>query len=585
MEKRKIDLSKLTSDEAYALFEEIPSDGESVINENEEDEKELEIIGDISENNESTEAIAQETILSDDDLEFGNDIGDDDDDLEDNIPLIYFSNWKKQEIAPKLNDFQQLTGPSSEVPPDIRNPVDFFLLLFGDAIRLVTEQTNLYAPQEKRNFIPTTEQEMKTFIAVNLLMGVKKSPSFRDYWSSRPELRDDFIASKMGVNRFDSLLTSLHCNDNAKMPKKGDPGFDKLYKIRPYIELLKKIFQKYYRPSKEVSIDESMVKFKGRIGFKQYMPMKPVKRGFKIWVCADKEGYVSNFEIYTGKQTDKPETDLGKRVVLDMTKGLEGSGHHVYFDNYFTTTDLLLSLQENQIYACGTVRANRKNLPTGLKTDKEMDRGDFDWAVYRGKVSCIKWKDKRTIQLLSTIHSPIDQTKVNKREKDGSMTEVNCPKAVIDYRRCMGGVDEADMMQSYYAIDRKSRKWYHRLFWHFLDTSVVNSYVIFKRKTKSATSLKIFRCEIILSLIGASVSRGSSGRQSSAEKLVSRFKPYVPIDQRRYQAKHLPVHETSRRCAQCSTSKQPHRTRWSCIQCKVGLCLLAEKNCFLTYHK
>lgn len=573
----KIDLSKLTSDEAYALFDDIPSDGESVISEISEEEEEIESI----EKNDFLRTNTQETILSDDESDFEMDV--DSDDSEDNIPLIQFVNWRKQNIDPVMTNFEESTGPSSEVPADITKPIDFFLLLFDEAIGLITEQTNLYATQKKRNFTPTSKQEMKIFIAINLLMGIKKSPSFRDYWSSRPEMRDDFIASKITVNRFGSLLTSLHCNNNDMMPKKEEPGFDKLYKIRPYIELLKTNFQKYYLPSKEISIDESMVKFKGRISFKQYMPMKPIKRGFKIWACADKEGYLNNFEIYTGKHADHPETGLGERVVLDMTKGLEGKGHHAYFDNFFTTTNLLLTLQERQIYSCGTVRANRKNLPSGLKADKAMSRGDFDWSVHKGKVSCLKWKDKRTIQLLSTIHYPTDQIKVNKREKDGRVTEVNCPKAVLDYRKFMGGVDKADMMKSYYGINRKSRKWYHRLFWHFLDTSVVNSYIIFKRRTKSNMSLKTFRCEVILSLMGASVAKGSSGRPSS-EKMKSRFKPYVSVDLRRDQAKHMPVHGTSRRCANCSSAQKPHRTRWSCTQCNVGLCLSAEKNCFLVYH-
>lgn len=79
-----------------------------------------------------------------------------------------------------------------------------------------------------------------------------------------------------------------------------------------------------------------MVKFKGRIDFKLYMPMKRFKRGFKIQTCTDKESGLNNVEIYTGKQTDKPETGLGERLVLEMTKSLEGKGHHVYLDNYFT---------------------------------------------------------------------------------------------------------------------------------------------------------------------------------------------------------------------------------------------------------
>jgi hypothetical protein len=42
-----------------------------------------------------------------------------------------------------------------------------------------------------------------------------------------------------------------------------------------------------YNPHREVSIDEAMIGFSGRLGFKQYVPLKPTKRGIKVWVRAD----------------------------------------------------------------------------------------------------------------------------------------------------------------------------------------------------------------------------------------------------------------------------------------------------------
>lgn len=76
----------------------------------------------------------------------------------------------------------------------------------------------------------------------------------------------------------------------------------------------------------------------------------------------------------------------------------------------------------------------------------------------------MKWKNKRAVTVLSTIHNPIEPQLIRKREKTCSLTELNCPKAIAEYRRFMGGVDRADMLKSYYGIHRKSRKWWHRLF-------------------------------------------------------------------------------------------------------------------------
>ena len=56
------------------------------------------------------------------------------------------------------------------------------------------------------------------------------------------------------------------------------------------------------RPQKYLSVDKAMVKFKGRLGMKQYMPMKPVKCGIKVWVCAEApSGFVCDFQVYREK--------------------------------------------------------------------------------------------------------------------------------------------------------------------------------------------------------------------------------------------------------------------------------------------
>ena len=59
---------------------------------------------------------------------------------------------------------------------------------------------------------------------------------------------------------------------------------------------------------------------------KQYNPIKPVKRGFKIWVRADSHnGYVCEFECYTGRKDGVVEKGLGGSVVTRLTRDLLGS--------------------------------------------------------------------------------------------------------------------------------------------------------------------------------------------------------------------------------------------------------------------
>ena len=70
---------------------------------------------------------------------------------------------------------------------------------------------------------------------------------------------------------FSLVLRFLHLNDSSQYRKKGEPGHDPLFKLQPFIDPLFNNFQQHYTLSKEVCIDESMIAFKGRLSFNQYM--------------------------------------------------------------------------------------------------------------------------------------------------------------------------------------------------------------------------------------------------------------------------------------------------------------------------
>lgn len=104
----------------------------------------------------------------------------------------------------------------------------------------------------------------------------------------------------MSGRRFELLLSNLHLNDDEKMPPRGSPHFDRLYKVRPVLDRVVEAFRVHYKPQKSLSVDESMVGFRGRLVWIQYMPKKHRKWGIKIWTLADAaNGYVSNMKVYT----------------------------------------------------------------------------------------------------------------------------------------------------------------------------------------------------------------------------------------------------------------------------------------------
>ena len=107
------------------------------------------------------------------------------------------------------------------------------------------------------------------------------------------------------------------------------------------------MFPACYHPSQELSVDEAMVKCKGRAKGKVYMPKEPVKRGFKIWCCSCSCcGYLCTFQVYPGRCTDpitgRAEVDKGQaaRVVKTLMELYEGENHVLYCDNFYTSGPL-----------------------------------------------------------------------------------------------------------------------------------------------------------------------------------------------------------------------------------------------------
>jgi len=123
-------------------------------------------------------------------------------------------------------------------------------------------------------------------------------------------------------------------------------------------------------------------------------------------------------------------------------------------------------LLRDGIYACGTVRAYRKGLPKIQIQYNKSKKGDSEGRVCTTELSSLKWRNNRCIQLLTNFHN-LDISSFTRKNKDGSTISVSCPLAVTNYNTHMGYVDYADMLNSYYKIDRKSHKWWHRIFSFF----------------------------------------------------------------------------------------------------------------------
>lgn len=116
-------------------------------------------------------------------------------------------------------------------------------------------------------------------------------------------------------------------------------------------------------------MDESLLAWKWRSGFRQYIPSKRARYWIKIYNLSESStGYVWNVLVYTGKDTEMSEiTDLyGERAVKTLMSDLFGKGYNLYLDWFFASPHLASHLLSNATNACGTVNGFRKEMTKNL---------------------------------------------------------------------------------------------------------------------------------------------------------------------------------------------------------------------------
>ena len=147
---------------------------------------------------------------------------------------------------------------------------------------------------------------------MNVMMGIHILPCVENYWSTDDKLNVPCISRLMSRTQFEKLGQYLHLNGRSNYVTRGQPGFDPLFKVRPLLEIFREQCSSMYKPGRAISIDEAMIKFNGRLFFKQYMKSKPTPWGIKVLCSADPtSGYLLDFNIYTGKA----QQPINKRYV------------------------------------------------------------------------------------------------------------------------------------------------------------------------------------------------------------------------------------------------------------------------------
>ena len=442
----------------------------------------------------------------------------------------------------------------------------------------VTNHMNPSEHSRLNNWKNTDGDEIYLFLAVTFLIARNSKLSLNDCWSKDVLLNTPIFSNTMPRDRYLLLLRLLHFCDNMQQ-EEGN----RLYKLDMVIHEFKECFRDNFIPFETLCIDETIVPFKGRLSFKQYIKGKRHKFGVKLFSLADTEtDYILNFVIYLGSATKWPvfreELGVTGSSVLSLMKNYLKKGHTLYTDNWYTSPRLAEFLHKKKTNYCGTVRKNRKEMP---KLEAKLKKGEV-CSRHNNRMMVLKWQDKRQVCMLSTFHeNKMIPTNKCSRETGEPILK---PISVVDYNQHMGTIDKIDMLISPMSCIQKSVKWYKKVFFHLINYAVLNSYSMYKINTGAHTTFATFQLELTRQLIAKykKTPRGSQGgRPASGDipnRLVDRHFPSLvaskPGRSNRQRVCHVCAHTQMK-------SKKRHDSRYECVQCNVGVCI---PECFRIFH-
>lgn len=460
-----------------------------------------------------------------------------------------------------------------KILPETNEPYDYFKLIATDEFfTMLVRKINNYASKLLLNILDpksrlrlwkdVTVPEIKTFFGILFHMGTIKLNRVTDYWKKHPLFSLPAFSKYMSRNRFLLIMRSLNFED--------DLSDNMLSKINSLIHYFNQRMEEIYYPSKNLAIDESMVLFRGRIIFRQYLKGKKHPYGIKLYILTDEYGVVMKTIVYAGaSDTLVGGANHTEKVVLNLLSNYVNKGYSVYMDNFYNSVNLAQKLLTLKTYCSGTLRVNRKNNPKEV-SQRKLKRGESIAKFNSSGICVLKWKDRRDVLMISSQHGS-DMTSVTNRRGE----TVSKPEVIVKYNRYMGGIDHQDQMLAYYSCEHKTIRWYKKLGVHVFQQMLYNSYTlhnIFSTKK----SFYDYRLEIIMKLLNTDV-------EDTARGSIPKHQVHV-LQQCSRKNDGTTRKILRRRCRQCWISKKVRKdTSYFCRDCpeQYGFCI---KDCFKEYH-
>lgn len=447
---------------------------------------------------------------------------------------------------------------------------------------LIAKESSKYAAYRHKPDPNITIEELKVYIGILVVSGYSVQSRLESYWSSDPDLRNELVCQAMRKNRFKQISQFLHFKDM----NEPDPT-DKIWKLRPLTDHLKKNMLSNFHPEQDLSYDESMIEYYGRHGMKQCLKLKPVPFGYKVWSLCTTSGYLANFEIYQGKNPrslSEYEDRFGKciaplfNMIDDFNDDVRALPFSFFFDNLFTGIAALTHLKSLGYNGTGTIRENRLPKECPLKENKKqtIKRGRGYMAsksIEGADIHVTQWVDNSVVRVASTVFGLNPTTKALRYSSaEKKKIEVSRPLAITKYNKSMGGVDRMDENVSLYRISIHGKKWWSCIFTWMIDVAIQNAWQLHRIAHPEMPQLD-FRRELALYYCRH---YGVPPKSTGNRKRKMEGDDYASI---RYDnLSHWPRRMAKRR--RCALETCQGSVRTMCVKCNVGLCT----DCFEPYH-
>ena len=415
------------------------------------------------------------------DIDFGNT---DTTDIDFSVPDIKANppNWTDKIESITVPPPKSKGGPT--LPAGFSNlscAVDYFQLFLTDSlINQIVQYTNQYAQieitkkrQTQPNYIDkqwsldgsdnVSCEEMHAYLGACVILSVNPTRQLRHVFSSEPFLNNTGLHSVFTLRHFSKISHYFCVSDKTKEIPKDNPGYDKLFKVRPVVEQLQMLFPKYWEFGHNICINESVISMKSKDRAKQYLQNKPNKWGWKVWCLCNSDSadkpYLLSFIPYLGKKhTQVSRNGLFFDVVQELTKPMRGLCVRLYTDSAYSSLKTFLYLKKHNIYSTGTCQQNIIGLHPSVKNaPKRMPQGTHQ--IFQDEndkfLICCLWFDTKPVRFISTEADPTIVCAALHRI--GAQYEcISQPSVASKYAEWYKSIDFFDSAANKYSIWRRS---------------------------------------------------------------------------------------------------------------------------------